>query len=240
MAEQAEQPENIDRVRWFSHKFEKEKLKPGHHIYCHRKGGYSHHGIYVGDDKVIHFCGTDGNGALRQKNTCRQSNETMERAISLLQAFVAIGDYSQEAADSLQEELAEIQENHERPVCIKLATLDEFLDGSKLRLVSYNCSTFKKALTLVSSSCHTIKELSPLFTVRLAKFFCNNPALWPNYHLVKNNCETFACYCKTGLLDIASQLNQIRRNVISEMNKKGCETIEEALNSLCEKWPKGK
>ncbi|TYJ24085.1 hypothetical protein E1A91_A08G237000v1 [Gossypium mustelinum] len=32
--------------------------QPGDHIYCERKGGlYDHHGIYVGDDMVIHLQG---------------------------------------------------------------------------------------------------------------------------------------------------------------------------------------
>ncbi|KAH1105830.1 hypothetical protein J1N35_009598 [Gossypium stocksii] len=32
--------------------------QPGDHIYCRRKGGlYDHHGIYVGDDMVIHLQG---------------------------------------------------------------------------------------------------------------------------------------------------------------------------------------
>ncbi|KAH1105863.1 hypothetical protein J1N35_009631 [Gossypium stocksii] len=32
--------------------------QPGDHIYCKRKGGlYDHHGIYVGDDMVIHLQG---------------------------------------------------------------------------------------------------------------------------------------------------------------------------------------
>ncbi|KAB2018814.1 hypothetical protein E1A91_D08G258900v1 [Gossypium mustelinum] len=33
-------------------------LQPGDHIYCEREGGlYDHHGIYVGDDMVIHLQG---------------------------------------------------------------------------------------------------------------------------------------------------------------------------------------
>lgn len=34
-------------------------LQPGDHIYVRRKGRlYAHHGIYVGDGKVIHFAGS--------------------------------------------------------------------------------------------------------------------------------------------------------------------------------------
>ncbi|TXG65493.1 hypothetical protein EZV62_006768 [Acer yangbiense] len=39
-----------------SNKIDKKKLKPGDHIYCWRQAFiYAHHGIYVGDGKVIHF-----------------------------------------------------------------------------------------------------------------------------------------------------------------------------------------
>ncbi|URE31238.1 hypothetical protein MUK42_03456 [Musa troglodytarum] len=39
----------------------KESLKPGDHIYSWRTAYiYAHHGLYVGDDKVIHF--TRGRG----------------------------------------------------------------------------------------------------------------------------------------------------------------------------------
>ncbi|GKE82448.1 putative endopeptidase, NLPC/P60 domain, LRAT-like domain protein [Tanacetum coccineum] len=39
----------------FSQKIEISELKEGDHIYTWRKQLYSHHGIFVGEDKVIHF-----------------------------------------------------------------------------------------------------------------------------------------------------------------------------------------
>lgn len=47
-----------DRVGYFSHAIDKSKLKPGDHIYVYNSWlGYSHHGIYTGDNRVIHFAG---------------------------------------------------------------------------------------------------------------------------------------------------------------------------------------
>ncbi|KAB2018812.1 hypothetical protein ES319_D08G255200v1 [Gossypium barbadense] len=44
------QPQSKPSKPWF--------IQPGDHIYCQRKGGlYYHHGIYVGDDMVIHLQG---------------------------------------------------------------------------------------------------------------------------------------------------------------------------------------
>ncbi|KAM6557341.1 hypothetical protein CsatB_004360 [Cannabis sativa] len=39
-----------------SNRIERSELKKGDHIYCYRKAHtFSHHGIYVGNDRVIHF-----------------------------------------------------------------------------------------------------------------------------------------------------------------------------------------
>ncbi|KAL5564057.1 hypothetical protein UlMin_033804 [Ulmus minor] len=43
----------------FSNKIDKDELKPGDHIYAYRNlHFYSHHGIYVGENRVIHFTRT--------------------------------------------------------------------------------------------------------------------------------------------------------------------------------------
>ncbi|KAF3441471.1 hypothetical protein FNV43_RR15385 [Rhamnella rubrinervis] len=53
-----------------SSKMESEKLRPGDHIYTWRSGySYSHHGIYVGDGKVIHL--TRGPGLIIFSSTSR-------------------------------------------------------------------------------------------------------------------------------------------------------------------------
>lgn len=41
------------------HDVSESELKPGDHIYVYRWMMYSHHGIYVGNGKVIHFSGKD-------------------------------------------------------------------------------------------------------------------------------------------------------------------------------------
>lgn len=49
-----------DRVGFFSHTVNREDLIPGDHIYCYRAGGlYAHHGIYVGNNEVVHFSGRE-------------------------------------------------------------------------------------------------------------------------------------------------------------------------------------
>ena len=47
-----------DRVGYFSHAIDRSNLKRGDHIYVYNSWlMYSHHGIYIGNDRVIHFSG---------------------------------------------------------------------------------------------------------------------------------------------------------------------------------------
>ncbi len=45
------------------------KLTPGDHIRVNR-GWYCHHGIYVGNDEVIHYCAEDGDGVHTPEEVC--------------------------------------------------------------------------------------------------------------------------------------------------------------------------
>ena len=111
---------------------------------------------------------------------------------------------------------------------IESTTLVRFLDGSTLRLVPYDVSGGKKFFAAVSS--HYVNAMPPSEVVKLAKHFLNHSPEWGNYDLKYNNCETFACFCKTGHMELAAQLNQVTRNVFSEMWKEpSCKTAEEAL-----------
>ncbi|XP_015878641.1 protein LEAD-SENSITIVE 1-like [Ziziphus jujuba] len=50
----------------------KKMLQPGDHIYCYRNAhSYSHHGIFVEEDTVIHFTRTDEEPDLKPKPKCR-------------------------------------------------------------------------------------------------------------------------------------------------------------------------
>ena len=77
---------------------------------------------------------------------------------------------------------------------IRSCSLKEFLNGSNLRLVSYNDSQ------ALASDCTKNKEkaVSLEETVMIAKHYEKNPKLWGQYDEKKNNDETFAFYCKTG------------------------------------------
>ena len=133
-----------------------------------------------------------------------------------------------ERAKEIRQRLDELHKDHQRPVCIQYTNLYTFLDGAPVRLVSYNCCGIKKFLVIVRSSCHTMKAMPPSKTVKLAKHFLEHPNEWGNYNLKSNNCETFACFCKTGLMDIAAQLNPTK-NVVQEAFLTPCQTYEQAM-----------
>ncbi len=78
---------------------------------------------------------------------------------------------------------------------IRKASLDEFLDGADLRLVSYDdlLTMFKK-----SGTSHVLESLPASEVVETAERYCMNPDAWKDYHLLNNNCEHFCIFCKTG------------------------------------------
>ena len=216
------------RVGFVSHAIDEKDLKPGDHIYCHRIG-YSHHGIYIGepDCEVIHFSGDDEEKLI----IGQRNNDKMEQLATLKEKHRKLQDDSAEAKE-VQQQIDEILESNHH---IRSTTLDKFRNGDEVRLVAYNADIVKKAFTLFRAACHIVKAMPPLETVKLGKYFCDHPEEWRSYHLIDNNCETFACFCKTGRLDIAVQLNQLHRNLISELHvnqETPCETFEEALRKF--------
>ena len=70
--------------------------------------------------------------------------------------------------------------------------------------------------------------MPPEETIKLARYFLSHP--WGDYHFRENNCETFACFCKTGLMNIAAQLHP-ERLVLYELAMEPYTTAEAALES---------
>ncbi len=72
--------DSIDRVQPLNHSIQQGDLKPGDHIYAYRKLMlYSHHGIYVGENKsgvhlVIHFTGDPGTKKAKETAKVRKTS----------------------------------------------------------------------------------------------------------------------------------------------------------------------
>lgn len=177
----ADSDDSNQRVGWVSHAISEEDLRPGDHIYCHRIG-YSHHGIYIGekDCEVIHFAG-DGRGFVRWD--------------PIVLPGVGI--------NAEPPKVPKIK-NPKASAKIRKCTLQEFLNGSQLRLVAYGESEFSKIYKYAPAG-HIVKSDKPEVVIRRAKYYLDNPQKWEDYNLLFNNCESFACYCKTGITHLNAQ-----------------------------------
>lgn len=165
--------------RLLSNKIKKEELKPGDHIYSWRHSYlYSHHGIYTGDGKVIHF--TRGAGHEIGTGT-------------ILDRYI----FSSSPSNS---------SNAPCPQCGDQSSLDGvissclecFLYGGELYRFEYSVSPLFFLAKARGGTCTLASSDPPEDVLYRAEFLLENG--FGGYHLFKNNCEDFAIYCKTGLL----------------------------------------
>ena len=210
--------DSLDRVGYISHAVSEEDLKPGDHIYCHRSI-YTHHGIYIGepDCQVIHAVGRDYDSFMKlsQSQQSYKDEKTLQEKLAKLK---------EENASSIEINKIKMKLQQLRDIRVKSDTLFEFCNGDLVRLVAYNCTNPIKT----NQAKHMVKAMPPEETIKLAKHFLNNPEEWPQFHIINWNCETFACFCKTGLSNIASQLHPYRF-WFTEVHDEPYATAEEAL-----------
>ena len=174
-------------------KMERRLLNRGDHIFCIRSHAgytYTHHGIYIEHDKVIHFSGeTDffktcismlPNGLddlidkEMKKENARYKEITQQRPTV------------QHEDDSHLQHMRRLAK--QRPIHIRRTTLHEFRGNDTLHVAQYGEENTRYGCVI---------PIAIDRTVFLAEYYYNNPHLWKEYHLYSNNCETFACYCKT-------------------------------------------
>ncbi|CAA7042447.1 unnamed protein product [Microthlaspi erraticum] len=171
----------LEKMGLLSNKISRDELKPGDHIYSWRNAYlYSHHGIYVGDGKVIHF-------------TCRGG---LESGTGTVLDKIIVSSVPNHGCG-----------NNPCPNCgdqskldgVISSCLDCFLAGGNLYLYEYGVS---KALLMANprgGTCTTATSDPPGEVVFRAKFLLLHKGFGV-YDLLNNNCEDFAIYCKTGLI----------------------------------------
>ncbi|CAH8362214.1 unnamed protein product [Eruca vesicaria subsp. sativa] len=183
-----------------SNKISRGEVKRGDHIYTWCKAyTYAHHGIYVGDGKVVHF--THGRGP-------------------------KTGIY---ASSSPNYPLCLTCEEQSRFEGHKVITscLDCFLAGGKLRLYRYKVS--KSSLIANRGGTCTLAPSDPPEDVLFrANFHLKIDGCFGDYHLTGNNCEDFAIYCKTGILDCKK--NSV--GISGQVNAATAAMISLAINSV--------
>ena len=94
---------------------------------------------------------------------------------------------------------------------IRRSSLEDFLDGAELRLVTYNEDTEEEC-----GISHALESLPAYEVVQIAEYYAENPDEWEDYHVITNNCEHFCIFCKTGeSFDIFSDIkDQTKRPLV--------------------------
>ncbi|PIA54344.1 hypothetical protein AQUCO_00900702v1 [Aquilegia coerulea] len=161
-----------------SNRIDRKSLKPGDHIYSWRTAYvYAHHGIYIGDDKVLHF--TRGRG--------------QEVGTGTVLDFLLV---SSGPARSLVP--CTICSEREEGNGVVSSCLNCFLSGGILYRFEYAVSPALFLAKARGGTCTLAVSDSDEIVVHRAKYLLTNG--FGCYNVFKNNCEDFAIYCKTGLL----------------------------------------
>ncbi|KAL5573942.1 hypothetical protein UlMin_023539, partial [Ulmus minor] len=162
-----------------SNKITRDQLKPGDHIYSWRQAYlYSHHGIYVGEEKVIHF--TQG-----QEET-EKGTKSSQYTFSCCPPQISVDDPCLFCG------------YHSKRDGVICSCLDCFLSGGDLYLFEYAVNKVHFILQVRGGTCTLASSDLPENVLYRAFYLLENG--FGDYNLFKNNCEDFAIYCKTELL----------------------------------------
>eukprot|EP01018_Ginkgo_biloba_P008599 Gb_40395 [translate_table: standard] len=170
----------------FSNRISREELKAGDHIYSWRAVyTYAHHGIYVGDSKVINF--TRGRGE--------------ERGTGSVLDMLSISSEPSRTTNICQ--ICSHDKDSDGVIC---TCLDCFIAGGSLYRFEYAVSSALFLAKARGGTC-TLAETDPAeVALQRATYLLQNG--FGCYHIFKNNCEDFAIYCKTGLLVIQGRVGR--------------------------------
>ncbi|KAM7525929.1 hypothetical protein LguiA_015831 [Lonicera macranthoides] len=168
-----------------SHRIERKDISAGDHIYTWRAiFAYSHHGIYVGGSKVVHFTreqnfGSGGDSSLGSSGSSLNFSASSQKVPSICPNFPDCGFQQPESG-------------------VILSCLDCFLSNGSLYRFEYGVAPLVFLAKLRGGTCTTAESDPPDVVIHRAMFLLQNG--FGNYDVFKNNCEDFALYCKTGLL----------------------------------------
>nr|XP_043628995.1 protein LEAD-SENSITIVE 1-like [Erigeron canadensis] len=159
---------------FLSHRVDRSELKAGDHIYTWRTAfAYSHHGIYVGGNKVVHF--------------------TTGEKVGLGSAFSSSDESVYGSC------LSSPDCGFKKPGSgVVLSCLNCFIGSGSLYLYRYGMKTYVHFSRLRGGTCTVAESDPPEQVIYRAMYLLQNG--FGSYNLVLNNCETFALYCKTSLV----------------------------------------
>ncbi|KAK9279776.1 hypothetical protein L1049_013458 [Liquidambar formosana] len=164
---------------FLTHRVERSQIKPGDHIYTYRAVfTYSHHGVYVGGSKVVHFTPE------REVNSSTET--TSPNSYGLMSSL--------QASCSIFPDCGFRQPNSG----VVLSCLDCFLGKGSLYCFEYGVTPSVFLSKVRGGTCTTAASDPPETVIHRAMYLLQNG--FGNYDMFQNNCEDFALYCKTGLL----------------------------------------
>ncbi|XP_062155133.1 protein LEAD-SENSITIVE 1-like [Alnus glutinosa] len=150
---------------------ERREIKPGDHIYTYRAAFiYSHHGIFVGENTVVHFT-----------SSWISSDSSFYNSSLICSSYPDCGFRKPKSG-------------------VVRSCLDCFLRNESLYRYKYGVSPSVFFAHVRGGTCTTAKSDPPAEVIRRASYLLESG--FGNYHLIQNNCEDSALYCKTGLLTL--------------------------------------
>ncbi|KAG2725605.1 hypothetical protein I3843_01G074300 [Carya illinoinensis] len=163
-----------------THRVERSEIKPGDHIYTYRAiFTYSHHGIFVGGSKVVHFRPERNlNPGVGTSN----DSDLYDSTLNLPSSCSIFPDCGFRQPNS----------------GVILSCLDCFLGKGSLYCFEYEVAPSVFLAKLRGGTCTTAASDPPETVIHRAMYLLQNG--FGNYDVFQNNCEDFALYCKTGLL----------------------------------------
>nr|ABR17089.1 unknown [Picea sitchensis] len=157
-------------------------LRAGDHVYSWRTGyTYAHHGIFVGDNDVVHFT--------------RGSGQELEAGASLINSFASSSIPKQHLSCPRYPDSCGFQHGNSGVI---RSCLDCFLEGGPVYRFEYGVSKAVFLAQVRGGTCTLAQSDIPGTVINRAIYLHKNG--FGNYDLFSNNCEDFAIYCKTGFI----------------------------------------
>ncbi|XP_076907483.1 protein LEAD-SENSITIVE 1-like [Bidens hawaiensis] len=183
---------------YLSHRVDPDEIKPGDHIYTWRTAfTYAHHGIYVGENKVIHF------------TNYQETASSVWNVSSSIQVpsscftSIDIGFSQPECGNNCDFDSCLCIYTcgfHQPDSGVTLSCLNCFIGTGSLYIYQYGVNKWAHISKIRGGIC-TIKPSSPpADVIHRAVYLLKSETGFRNYDVYKNNCEDFALYCKTGFL----------------------------------------
>nr|XP_043628684.1 protein LEAD-SENSITIVE 1-like [Erigeron canadensis] len=203
---------------YLSHRLDPNEMKAGDHIYTWRTAySYAHHGIYVGENKVVHFTAPENDkSGLGWNMPSSYSYLSASCLTSLGPEFPhpknGENDSSSLNLSSCSRCLSLTDQNLQAsclnfPDCgfkladsgVVISCLNCFTGTGNLYRYRYGVKKVEYFSKIRGGTCTIAQSDPPHEVIHRAMYLLQNN-IFGGYHVVRNNCEDFALYCKTGRL----------------------------------------